>query len=87
MSPADQAKSNRFPVLINDGDWEILVCSDDLALLEHLKANDPVLVGYCELDDIDRSRFMNVFGTHRGVAGTLSWSKYADQLGLPKEGA
>lgn len=83
---AGEAKSNRFPVLINEGDWEILVCSDDLELLKHLKTNDPCLVGYCDLDEIDRSRFLNVFSKARGVAGLLSWSKYADQLGLRQPG-
>jgi hypothetical protein len=82
--PTEVPPKHSWPVLINEGDWEILVCSSDAELLAHLKDNDPVLVGYCELDDEDHRKAVKAFGKEGGVIGPLSWNKYADQLGLLK---
>lgn len=79
------------PVLIHEAERELIFCSSDEALVEHLKDNDPTLVGYVDLDSEDESaltEFMINNPEARYISldegGVEIWNKYAELLGLEK---
>jgi hypothetical protein len=74
-----QGKRTHWPVIINEADWEILVCSDDEVLLDFIKKNDPNTIGYVELLP---QHAESVIAMGKGILGPLPWGDYAEALGL-----